>query len=98
MSSASMPGMKIMMYMMPVMMLFIFNDYASGLSYYYFLSLLITIIQTMVFNRMVDSDKLRAEMQANKAKPVKSLSSNSVWKRLLKPKEHNNAESNGVKS
>jgi len=63
--------MKIMMYMMPVMMLFIFNDYASGLSYYYFLSLLITIIQTMVFNRMVDSDKLRAEMQANKAKPVK---------------------------
>lgn len=71
MSSASMPGMKIMMYMMPVMMLFIFNDYASGLSYYYFLSLLITIIQTMVFNRMVDSDKLRAEMQANKAKPVK---------------------------
>ena len=56
---------------MPVMMLFIFNDYASGLSYYYFLSLLITIIQTMVFNRMVDSDKLRAEMQANKAKPVK---------------------------
>ncbi|MDE6333586.1 MAG: membrane protein insertase YidC, partial [Muribaculaceae bacterium] len=42
----SMPGMKFMTYIMPVMFLFIFNDYASGLSYYYFLSLLITIVQT----------------------------------------------------
>ena len=37
---SAMPGMKWMMYLMPVMFLFIFNDYASGLSYYYFLSLL----------------------------------------------------------
>ncbi len=71
MSNASMPGMKIMMYMMPVMMLLIFNDYASGLSYYYFLSLLITIGQTMVFRQMINSDKLHAQMQVNKAKPIK---------------------------
>ena len=45
-SGQSMPGMKVMMYIMPVMFLVFFNQYAAGLSYYYFLSLLITIIQT----------------------------------------------------
>ena len=50
-TSASMPGMKMMQYLMPVMFLFIFNDYASGLSYYYFLSLLITIVQSWAFRR-----------------------------------------------
>lgn len=70
-SQASMPGMKWMMYLMPVMFLFFFNDYASGLSYYYFLSLLLTIIQTWVFRRCVNEEKLRARMAANAAKPKK---------------------------
>ncbi|MDE5941591.1 MAG: membrane protein insertase YidC [Muribaculaceae bacterium] len=70
-SSSSMPGMKWMMYLMPVMFLFIFNDYASGLSYYYFLSLLITIIQTYVVRMSINEDKLRAKMMANAAKPKK---------------------------
>lgn len=67
----SMPGMKWMMYLMPVMFLFFFNDYASGLSYYYFLSLLITIVQTYIFRRCVNEDKVRAEMLANAKKPRK---------------------------
>ncbi len=67
----SMPGMKWMMYMMPVMFLFFFNDYASGLSYYYLLSLLITIIQTWIFRKVVDEKKVRAEMLANAKKPRK---------------------------
>ena len=46
-SSQSMPGMKWMMYLMPLMFLFWFNNYASGLSYYYFVSLLITIISDL---------------------------------------------------
>ncbi|HON19187.1 MAG TPA: membrane protein insertase YidC [Salinivirgaceae bacterium] len=71
MSSSTMPGMKTMMYMMPIMMLFIFNDYASGLSYYYLLSLLITILQTVLFRQMVDEKALHAQIQANKLKPVK---------------------------
>ena len=54
-----MPGMKAMMYIMPVMFLFIFNDYASGLSYYYFLSLLITIVQTYIFRHVIDEKKVR---------------------------------------
>ena len=69
--SASMPGMKWMMYLMPVMFLFIFNDYASGLSYYYLLSLLITIVQTYLFRYFTDEEKMRAQMKANAAKPKK---------------------------
>lgn len=67
----AMPGMKWMMYIMPVMFLFIFNDYASGLSYYYFLSLLITIVQTWAFRRCIDEKKVRAELLANAKKPRK---------------------------
>lgn len=68
---SSMPGMKWMMYLMPLMFLFFFNDYASGLSYYYFLSLLITITQTWIFRKIVDEGKVRAQMLANAKKPRK---------------------------
>ena len=68
---SSMPGMKWMMYLMPVMFLFFFNDYAAGLSYYYFLSLLITILQTWIFRKLIDEKKVRAEMLANAKKPRK---------------------------
>ena len=68
---SQMPAMKWMMYLMPVMFLVFFNNYAAGLSYYYLLSLLITIIQTYVFRRIVDEDKVRATMKANAAKPKK---------------------------
>lgn len=67
----SMPGMKWMMYLMPVMFLVFFNNYASGLSYYYFLSLLITIGQTYIFRKVVDEDKVRATMRENAKKPRK---------------------------
>ena len=70
-SSQSMPGMKWMMYLMPLMFLFWFNNYASGLSYYYFLSLLITIIQTYISRLFVTEDKVRAAIAANSAKPKK---------------------------
>ncbi len=66
-----MPGMKFMMYLMPIMFLVFFNSYAAGLSYYYFLSLLITIIQTYVFRKCIDEDKVLAEIEENKKKPRK---------------------------
>ena len=53
------------------MFLFFFNDYAAGLSYYYFLSLLITILQTWIFRKVIDEKKVRAEMLANAKKPRK---------------------------
>ena len=70
-SSQQMPGMKGMMYMMPVMFLFFFNNYASGLSYYYFISTLITIGQTIIIRRFVDEDALLAQLKANQKKPMK---------------------------
>ncbi|MBD5251896.1 MAG: membrane protein insertase YidC [Bacteroides sp.] len=70
-ASSGMPGMKWMMYMMPLMFLFIFNNYAAGLSYYYFLSLLITILMTFLFRRLVSEDKMRAKMAENARKPKK---------------------------
>ena len=60
--------MKYMMYLMPLMFLFFFNDYAAGLSYYYFVSLLITILQTMIFRWTTDDKKVLAEMEANAKK------------------------------
>lgn len=69
--SAGMPGMKMMQYIMPIMFLFIFNDYASGLSYYYLLSLLITIIQTYIFRHVIDEKKVREQLLANARKPRK---------------------------
>ena len=78
-SSNAMPGMKWMMYLMPLMFLFIFNNYASGLSYYYFISLLITILQTYSCRLFVTEDKVRATMAANASKPKKK----SKWMQRL---------------
>ena len=66
-----MPGMKAMMYMMPLMFLVFFNQNASGLSYYYFISTLITIVQTLIFRYTINEDKLLAKLEANKKKPAK---------------------------
>ncbi len=70
----SMPGMKTMMYLMPIMFLGIFNNYASGLSYYYFLANVITFLQMYAFRVMVNEDKLRAKIEANKKKAPKKKS------------------------
>uniref|UniRef100_UPI0035944C66 membrane protein insertase YidC n=1 Tax=Pricia sp. TaxID=2268138 RepID=UPI0035944C66 len=67
-----MPNMKFIMYLMPVMMLFFFNNYASGLSLYYFVSNLITIgIMLVIKNFILDNDRIHAQIQENKKKPKK---------------------------
>lgn len=66
-----MPGMKWMMYLMPVFFMVFFNNYAAGLSYYYFLSLLITIIQTYAFRYVVKEETVRKTMAENAKKPKK---------------------------
>lgn len=70
-STNQMPGMKLMLYMMPVMLLVFFNSYSSGLSYYYFVSTVITIGQTMLIRQFVDEKQLLKKIQANQKKPVK---------------------------
>lgn len=67
-----MPNMKFIMYLSPLMMLFFFNNYASGLSLYYFISNLITIgIMLVIKNYIIDQDKIHAQIQENKKKPKK---------------------------
>jgi len=77
--NTQMPGMKMMLYLMPVMMLLWFNNYSAGLSYYYFLSNVITIIQTLVIRKMIDEDALLIQLNSNKKKPKKQ----SKWQARL---------------
>ncbi|RLK02558.1 membrane protein insertase YidC [Tenacibaculum discolor] len=64
--------MKWMIYFSPIMMLFFFNNYASGLSLYYFISNLLTIIIMFVIkNYVIDEAKIHAKIEENKKKPVK---------------------------
>lgn len=62
----NMKFMKYMMYAMPVMFLFIFNDYAAGLSYYYLVSLFFTILQTMIFRWTLNDKKMLEEIEKSK--------------------------------
>lgn len=68
-SQPGMAGMKFMtLYLMPVMMLFWFNDYSSGLCYYYLLSNIITLVQTLFIRHMIDDEKLHDKIKAHMAK------------------------------
>ncbi|MDA3944658.1 MAG: membrane protein insertase YidC [Bacteroidetes bacterium] len=69
--STQLPGMQTMMYLMPIMFLGLFNNYASGLSYYYFLANIFTFAQMYVFRFTIDEEKLRVKIEQNKKKPVK---------------------------
>jgi YidC/Oxa1 family membrane protein insertase len=69
-----MPGMKYMMYFMPVMMLFFFNQTSAGLSYYILISSLITIVQTLSCRLFVNEEKLLLKLEENKKKPRKKSS------------------------
>jgi len=67
-SQPGMPNMKVIMYIFPIMMIFFFNNFASGLSYYYFISTLISILtMVMIKNFFVDEEKLKAKMANRKA-------------------------------
>jgi len=73
------PGMKLMMYMMPVMFMLILNNFSSGLTYYYFLANMITFGQNIISKRFVNEDAVLAKLEENKKKPVKK----SKWQQRL---------------
>lgn len=60
--------MKTVQYVMPIMFLFVLNNYASGLTFYYFVSNMATLGQTMLFKRFIDEDKIHQTLQENKKK------------------------------
>jgi len=77
--------MKIMTYLMPVMMLFFFNNYASGLSLYYLIANVITIFQQIIIRKwFVDEEKLHAKIQANKTKVKKKSGFASKLEKRMK--------------
>jgi len=69
--SAQMPGMKFMMYFMPVIFLAVMNRYAAGLSWYYFLANMFTFLQNWIIKKIVSDNKIRAQLEANMKKPMK---------------------------
>ncbi len=73
------PGMKLMMYMMPVMFMFMLNNFSSGLTYYYFLANILTYLQNIVSKRFINGDKVLATLEANKKKPLQK----SKWQQRL---------------
>ena len=74
-----MPGMKAMTYAMPIMFMFMLNNFSSGLTYYYFLTNVIGIIQTQVSKRFVSEEEILRRIEENKKKPAKK----SAWQKRL---------------
>ena len=69
--STQMPGMKFMMYFMPVIFLAVMNKYAAGLSWYYFLANMFTFLQNFIIKKIVSDQKIRGQLEANMKKPAK---------------------------
>jgi YidC/Oxa1 family membrane protein insertase len=73
------PGMKMMMYMMPVMFMVMLNNFSSGLTYYYFLANILTYLQNIISKRLIDQNKVLATLEENRKKPLKK----SKWQQRL---------------
>ena len=73
------PGMKMMMYMMPIMFMLILNNFSAGLTYYYFLANMLTYAQNMISKRFINADAVLATLEENKKKPLKK----SKWQQRL---------------
>jgi YidC/Oxa1 family membrane protein insertase len=74
-----MPGMKSMMYIMPVMFMLILNNFSAGLTYYYFLANVISIIQTQVSRQFVSETEILKKIEENRKKPA----TKSKWQQRL---------------
>ena len=83
-----MPNMKFLIYLSPVMMLFFFNNYASGLSLYYFISNLLTIgIMLAIKYWIIDEKKIHAQIQENKKKPKKESKFQAKMREMMEQAE-----------
>lgn len=66
-----MPGMKTMMYIMPVMFMVFLNNFSAGLTYYYFLANVITLGQNLIFKQFIDEEAILRKINSRKNKPAK---------------------------
>ena len=93
-----MPNMKYIMYFFPFMMIFFFNSYSSGLSYYYFISTLMTIgIMFAIKKFMLDEDKIHAKVEANRANPKKKKGKSKFQQRLEEAQKMQQEKQKGKK-
>ena len=74
MATGQMAQMKWMMYLMPIMFLGFFNNYAAGLSYYFFLANMFTFTQQYFMKNLINENAILAEIEANKKRPPKPKS------------------------
>jgi len=89
-SQPGMPNMKIIMYFFPIMMLFFFNSYSAGLSYYYLTGNLMNIgIMWGIKKFMIDEDKIRLQLEANKSKPKKRSRFQQKLEEMSKQQQQN---------
>ena len=96
-NNPQMAAMKWMMYIMPLMFFFIFNDYASGLSYYYFISGLMSILILWIMRKMTDEKKLLAQLEANKREPSQQKPSGLMAKLEALQKEQERLQKERMK-
>lgn len=90
-SNQQMPGMKFMMtWMMPIMLLFMFNSFSAGLNYYYFLANIITLIQTFAIRQMIDDEKVLAKLHAHAQKATPATK--SKWQLKLEEMQRRQQE------
>ncbi|MES2566044.1 MAG: membrane protein insertase YidC [Bacteroidota bacterium] len=82
-----MPGMKYMMYLMPVIFLAVMNSYAAGLSWYYFLANIITFLQTWLMKKIIDDGKIREQLLANMKKPEKKSGFQAKLEEMAKQRQ-----------
>lgn len=61
-------NMKALSYIFPLMFMFVLNSYPAGLTFYYFISNIVTITQQQLIRRFVDEDKIRAVLDDNRRK------------------------------
>ena len=88
-NNQQMPGMKTMMYIMPLMFLGFFNNYAAALSYYYFLANIITFGQMFLMRKFVNEEAIHAKIQQNKKKPIKKSKFQKKLEEMAKQKGMN---------
>ncbi len=92
-TSNQMPGMKWMMYLMPIMFLGFMNSYSAGLSWYYFLANMITFGQTWIIQKyVIDHDALHAKIHENKKKPVKQSKFQQRLEQMTKERQQQVAQ------
>lgn len=91
--------MKIMQVVFPIMMLFFFNNVSSGLSLYFFVSNMITFGQQAAIKRFfIDEKALHAQMQENKAKPIKQSKFQQRWAEMLEQAQEAQKRANEEKN